>query len=50
MVSPTQMLFKRSLTINQGFYDSAEYENYRLFREKIARNDNAKVVLVKDTK
>lgn len=50
MVSPTQMLFKRSLTINEGFYDSTEYENYRLFREKIARNDNAKVVLVKNTK
>lgn len=47
MVSPTQMLFKRSLLINEGFYDSKDYENYRQFREKIARNDNAKVVLVK---
>ncbi|AWH85015.1 DUF3857 domain-containing protein [Flavobacterium album] len=49
VVSPTQMLFRRSLLINQGSYDSKEYENYRLFREKIARNDNAKVVLVKNT-
>jgi transglutaminase-like putative cysteine protease len=48
MVSPEQMLFKRSLLINEGFYDSNEYENYRQFREKIARNDNAKVVLVKN--
>jgi len=47
MVTPTQMLFKRSLLINEGFYDSKEYENYRQFREKIARNDNAKVVLLK---
>ena len=42
------LLYKRSLTINQGYYASTDYENYRLFREKIARNDNAKVVLVKN--
>jgi hypothetical protein len=48
IVSPTQMLYKRSLQINEGSYTSNEYENYRLFREKIARNDNAKVVLVKN--
>ena len=47
MVNPTQMLFKRSLLVKQGYYDSGDYENYRLFREKIARNDNAKIVLVK---
>ncbi|MXN91049.1 DUF3857 domain-containing protein [Flavobacterium sp. Sd200] len=48
IVSPTQMLYKRTLQINEGSYASSEYENYRLFREKIARNDNAKVVLVKN--
>lgn len=47
MVNPGQVLYKRSLLIKQGRYDSTEYENYRLFREKIARNDNAKIVLVK---
>jgi len=47
MVAPTKMLYKRTLTINEGYYASNEYENYRLFRENIARNDNAKVVLVK---
>jgi hypothetical protein len=48
VVSPTQMIYKRSLIVNDGSYASSEYENYRLFREKIARNDNAKVVLVKN--
>ena len=48
VVNPTQMLYKRSLQVNEGSYSSSEYENYRLFREKIARNDNAKVVLVKN--
>ena len=48
IVSPTQMIYKRSLTVNDGSYTSSEYENYRMFREKIARNDNAKVVLVKN--
>jgi hypothetical protein len=48
LVSPTQILYKRSLLINDGSYGSSEYENYRLFKEKIARNDSAKVVLVKN--
>jgi len=41
------LVYKRSLVINPGYYASTEYESYRQFREKIARNDNAKVVLVK---
>lgn len=48
VISPTQMVYKRTLIVNDGSYTSSEYENYRLFREKIARNDNAKVVLVKN--
>jgi len=39
--------YKRSLLINTGYYANTDYEAYRLFREKIARTDNAKVVLVK---
>ncbi|PZR19026.1 MAG: DUF3857 domain-containing protein [Flavobacterium psychrophilum] len=42
-----KILFKRSLLINEGIYSANEYENYRLFIEKIARNDNAKAVLLK---
>lgn len=48
MVTPTRMVYKRSLVMNEGSFDSKEYENYRLFREKIARNDNAKIVLAKN--
>jgi len=40
-------IYKRSLVINSGYYANTDYENYRSFREKIARNDNAKIVLVK---
>jgi transglutaminase-like putative cysteine protease len=47
MAEPGKILFKRALLIKEGQYKPGEYENYRLFREKIARNDNAKVVLVK---
>lgn len=43
-----ELIFKRSLVINPGSYASSDYENYRVFREKIARNDNAKIVLVKN--
>jgi hypothetical protein len=46
-LSPTQLLYKRSLTINNGEYAKEDYDKYREFREKIARNDNAKVVLIK---
>lgn len=48
MVSPNEMLYKRSLLMKEGLYDSADYDAYRQFREKIARNDNAKAVLVKN--
>jgi len=48
VISPTKMIFKRSLQVNEGLYASSEYENYRQFREKVARNDNAKIVLVKN--
>ncbi|OIQ21304.1 MAG: DUF3857 domain-containing protein [Flavobacterium sp. MedPE-SWcel] len=48
MKTPTQILYKRSLIIKDGLYESTDYKEYRLFREKIARNDNAKVVLIKN--
>lgn len=40
-----KILFKRKLLINQGLYDKLDYENYRKFREQIARSDNSKIVL-----
>jgi hypothetical protein len=34
--------------MNDGFYEKADYENFRKFTEQIARNDNAKIVLLKN--
>jgi hypothetical protein len=43
-----KVIYKRSLTINKGFYSKYEYEEYRKFIEKIAKNDNAKLVLIQN--
>lgn len=43
-----KVVYKRSLTINKGFYSKSEYDEYRKFIEKIARNDNAKMVLIQN--
>ena len=43
-----KVIYKRSLTINKGFYSKSEYEEYRKFIEKIAKNDNAKLVLIQN--
>ena len=48
LIEGNKLLYKRKFLLNDGFYKNDEYENYRLFREKIARNDNAKLVLVKN--
>jgi len=47
VLSPSKLLYKRSLLMNKGFYDKSEYENFRSFREKIAKTDNSKIVLTK---
>ena len=46
-LSANQFLFKRTLIINNGYYEKNDYDAYRQFRENIARNDNAKIVLIK---
>ena len=48
VVVNNQVIYKRAFTLNQGFYEKADYENFRKFIEQIARNDNAKVVLAKN--
>lgn len=45
--SATKLIYSRSLLINKGFYDKLEYENYRKFREQIAKADNSKIVISK---
>ncbi|RZK12801.1 MAG: DUF3857 domain-containing protein [Flavobacterium sp.] len=41
------LIYKRYLLIKDGFYESKDYDEYRIFREQIAKNDNAKIVLNK---
>lgn len=45
--SETNLLYKRTLFIKKGIYSKTEYEDYRQFMDQIARNDNAKIVLLK---
>lgn len=41
------IICKRKLIIKKGFYDKSKYEDYRKFRETIARNDNSKILIAK---
>jgi hypothetical protein len=43
----THLIYTRSFHFNKGLYASNEYEDYRLFMEQVARNDNAKIILTK---
>lgn len=40
-----EISYKRIVVINEGYYSKEKYENYRLFREQIAKNENIKMVL-----
>lgn len=40
-----EITYSRNIVINEGYYSKDKYENYRLFREQIAKNENIKVVL-----
>lgn len=42
------IIYKRCLFIKKGFYSNTEYDEYRLFIEKVSRNDNAKIILTKN--
>lgn len=46
-LTPGKLLCKRKLVIKKGLYDKSKYENYRKFRETIAKTDNSKVVITK---
>jgi hypothetical protein len=41
-----QLYFKRFLSTTEGMFTKEDYEEFRKFREQIARNDNAKMVLL----
>ena len=46
-LAPNKLLCKRKLVIRKGLYDKSKYENYRKFRETIAKTDNSKVIITK---
>lgn len=48
VLNDNQLLYKITYQSNAGYYDKTDYENFRKFREQIAKNDNAKIVLVKN--
>lgn len=48
VINESQIVYKRTFQSNPGLYDKKDYENFRKFREQIAKNDNAKIVLVKN--
>jgi hypothetical protein len=41
------IVYKRKFFLKKGVYTNKEYDEYRLFREQISRNDNAKIILTK---
>jgi hypothetical protein len=42
------LIYKRSIFIKKGLYKNTEYDEYRLFIEQISKNDNAKIILIKN--
>lgn len=49
VLNPNKLLYKRSFLLRKGLYDKTDYENYRKFREQIAKADNSKILLTKKT-
>ncbi|HEX8576397.1 MAG TPA: DUF3857 domain-containing protein [Flavobacterium sp.] len=47
VVNEHQLQYKRTFQTNPGYFEKTEYENFRSFREKIAKQDNAKIILGK---
>lgn len=43
----TAVVYKRKFMLKKGLYTNKEYDEYRLFREQISKNDNAKIILTK---
>jgi hypothetical protein len=43
----SNIVYKRTFLLKKGQYSNAEYEEFRLYLEQIARNDNAKIIAIK---
>ena len=41
------LVYKRKLFLNKGIYPKEDFEEFRLFTEKIRKNDNSKILLTK---
>ncbi|MGC4040013.1 MAG: transglutaminase domain-containing protein [Flavobacterium sp.] len=44
---PDKIICKRKFVLKKGLYDKLKYEEYRKFRELIAKSDNSKIVIAK---
>lgn len=42
-----RLVYKRIFYVHKGIYSNKEYDEYRLFMEQVAKNDNAKIILTK---
>jgi len=43
-----KLTYKRFIYLYKGKYTNKEYDDYRLFMEQVAKNDNAKIILTKN--
>jgi hypothetical protein len=43
--SNSSLLYKRTMFLKKGQYSNKEYDDFRLFMEQVAKNDNAKILL-----
>lgn len=43
--SNTSLLYKRTMYLKKGLYTNKEYDDFRLFMEQVAKNDEAKIIL-----
>ena len=41
------LIYKRSFLLKKGLYNKEDFEEFRLFIEKVKRNDNSKIVITK---
>lgn len=43
--SNSSLLYKRTMYLKKGLYSNKEYDDFRLFMEQVAKNDEAKIIL-----
>ncbi len=43
--SNSSLVYKRTMFLKKGQYSNKEYDDFRLFTEQVAKNDNAKIIL-----